>query len=87
MNILITGGAGYLGSVLVPRLLARHDVTVLDNFIHGENTLSQCCADPGFDVVKGDARDMRIVEPLAKCGSQASGGTGQQQGLVRFDGH
>ena len=67
MNILITGGAGYLGSVLVPRLLARHDVTVLDNFIHGENTLSQCCADPGFDVVKGDARDMRIVEPLAKC--------------------
>lgn len=75
MNVLITGGAGYLGSVLTRELLARrsgyiplqeHKVTVIDNFRHNDNSLAECCVDTEFDVVKGDARDMRVMEPLVK---------------------
>ena len=65
MRILCTGGAGFIGSVLVPELLAlRHYVTVLDTFSHGEVSLGQCCANPRFTPVRGDARDMRVVIPL-----------------------
>jgi nucleoside-diphosphate-sugar epimerase len=65
-NILITGGAGYLGSVMTPALLdAGHSVTVLDNFMFAQNSLAQLCVNERFDVVRGDARDMKIVKPLA----------------------
>lgn len=64
-KILITGGAGYLGSVLVPALLqAGFRVTVLDNFMFGQNSLADCCINPGFDVVRGDARDEETLRPL-----------------------
>lgn len=64
-RILITGGAGYLGSVLVPELLkAGHDVTVLDNFLWGQNSLLDVCHLEDFDVVKGDARDEKTLAPL-----------------------
>ena len=57
-NILVTGGAGYLGSALVPELLKLgHKVTVLDTFMFGQNSLLECCANNNFDVVRGDARD------------------------------
>lgn len=66
MNILITGGAGYLGSVLVPALLAsgQYRVTVLDNFLYRQIPFNHLCMDPGFTVVRGDARDARTVKPL-----------------------
>ena len=65
MRILITGGGGYLGAVLAPLLLEEgHAVTVLDTFGHRENSLAACCAMPGFDAVKGDARDERVLRPL-----------------------
>lgn len=58
MKILVTGGAGYLGSNLVPMLLERgHSVTVIDNFLWGVNSLAACCAYDGFEVIQGDARD------------------------------
>jgi nucleoside-diphosphate-sugar epimerase len=68
MRILVTGGAGYIGSVLTPALLARGwIVTVVDTFAAGRPFLAQCCADPKFAPVRGDARDMRIMgELLAK---------------------
>lgn len=65
MNILVTGGAGYIGSVLVPRLLqAGHSVTVLDNFMFGQTSLADCCCFDTFEVVRGDARDETLVKKL-----------------------
>lgn len=65
MRVLVTGGAGYIGSMLVPAMLARGwQVTVLDTFAAGEPFLANCCADPNFEPVRGDTRDMRVLEPL-----------------------
>lgn len=65
MKILITGGAGYLGSVLVPWLLEDgHDVTVVDVLRHGQASLLECCRHPGFAFVNGDCRDQRVMSPL-----------------------
>lgn len=67
LSILVTGGAGYLGSTLVPALLAAgHKVTVLDTFMFRQSPLNQLCADPHFDVVRGDARDEAVLRPLLK---------------------
>jgi nucleoside-diphosphate-sugar epimerase len=65
MKILITGGAGYIGSVLTPHLLAAgHSVKVLDTFIFGQSTLLDCCRYENFDVVRGDCRDESQLKPL-----------------------
>lgn len=67
MRILCTGGGGYLGSVLVPRLLAEgHQVTVLDSFLYRENSLAACCAHPNFDVFRVDCRDVAAVRPYLR---------------------
>jgi len=66
-NVFVTGGAGYLGSILVPELLRLgHMVTVLDTFMFGQNSLLECCANDNFTVVKGDARDEELIRPLLK---------------------
>jgi nucleoside-diphosphate-sugar epimerase len=66
-NILVTGGAGYIGSTLVPRLLdAGHKVTVLDNFMFKQTSLNQCCHYEGFSVVRGDIRSEQTMQPLLK---------------------
>src|SRR5271156_6813081 len=65
MKILITGGAGYIGSVITPTLLGLgHEVTVLDNFYLRQNTLADCCQYDTFEVVRGDARDEALMKPL-----------------------
>jgi len=66
LKILITGGAGYLGSVMTPSFLDQgHEVTVLDNLMYGQRTsLLACCNRPGFDFVRGDVRDERILNEL-----------------------
>ncbi|MDE2291892.1 MAG: NAD(P)-dependent oxidoreductase [Elusimicrobia bacterium] len=67
MRILVTGGAGYIGSVLVPRLLAAgHEVTVLDDFRFAPSSLLDCCASERFRVVRGDCRDERTMRDLLK---------------------
>lgn len=65
MNVLVTGGAGYIGAVLVPKLLqAGHAVTVVDNFMFGQASLADCCAYDTFEVVRGDARDEALIRKL-----------------------
>lgn len=66
-DILVTGGAGYLGSTMVPALLAAgHRVTVLDSFMFRQASLNHVCHDPNFQVVKGDIRVESIIAPLLK---------------------
>jgi len=65
MKVLVTGGAGYIGSVLVPELLRTgYKVTVLDNFMYRQNSLLECTANDNFDVVRGDARDESILKEV-----------------------
>lgn len=61
-KILVTGGAGYVGSILVPELLkAGHEVTVVDNFMYGQTSLLDVCHDPKLTVIRGDARDEDLI--------------------------
>ncbi|MEW6610780.1 MAG: NAD(P)-dependent oxidoreductase [Patescibacteria group bacterium] len=65
MNILVTGGAGYIGSILVPALLqAGHRVTVVDNFRYGQTPLLDVVHDPRLTVIHGDVRDEKLMETL-----------------------
>jgi len=62
-KILITGGAGYIGSVLVPMLLSKgHEVTVIDSFLYGQTPLLEVCNNPNFKMVRGDVRAGNILE-------------------------
>ncbi len=66
-KILVTGGAGYLGSTMVPDLLAAgHKVTVLDNFMFKQTSLNHSCYHPNFSVVKGDIRQKDTMTKLMK---------------------
>ncbi|TKB82897.1 MAG: NAD(P)-dependent oxidoreductase [Nitrospira sp.] len=66
-HVLVTGGAGYIGSVLCKQLLDRgHRVTVLDSFLYRQNSLLDCCAFETFHVVRGDCRDERIITDLLR---------------------
>jgi nucleoside-diphosphate-sugar epimerase len=64
-NILVTGGAGYIGSIMVPELLNQgHHVTVLDNFMYKQNSLAHLCNHTSFEVINGDIRVENIIKPL-----------------------
>lgn len=66
-HVLVTGGAGYIGSVLCRQLLDRgYRITVLDNFLYRQNSLLDCCSSDAFRVVRGDCRDERIVTELLR---------------------
>ena len=66
-NILVTGGAGYLGSTMVPDLLQLgHKVTVLDSFMYKQSSLNHVCHHPNFSVVKGDIRIENVMAPVIK---------------------
>lgn len=68
-TVLVTGGAGYVGSVLVPRLLARGWlVRVLDLFLFGEHVLDAVADHPGLERVRGDLRDVdTVAKAVADC--------------------
>jgi nucleoside-diphosphate-sugar epimerase len=65
MKVLVTGAAGYIGSILVPGLLeAGHEVLALDNFMYRQTTLLDCCSSKKFSMVRGDARDGAVLDRL-----------------------
>ena len=65
MRILVTGGAGYIGSILVPELLrSGQHVHVLDSFMFDQTSLAGCCQSDRFQVTRGDARNERTIKPL-----------------------
>jgi nucleoside-diphosphate-sugar epimerase len=66
-SVLVTGGAGYIGSVLVPALLDRgFAVTVVDNFMYGQDSLAAVCYRPDFTLIRGDVRSMETMRPLLR---------------------
>lgn len=63
MKILVTGGAGYIGSTLIPMLLDQgHEVTCIDNFMYDQAPLLDQCWKTNFTVVRGDSRDMGLIK-------------------------
>jgi len=65
LKILVTGGAGYIGSVLVPNLLDQgHEVTVIDNFIFKQTSLASSIRKENLHLVFGDVRDEALMKPL-----------------------
>ena len=62
LKILVTGGAGYIGSILVPELLKQgHEVTVIDNFMYNQPSLLDCCHHKNLTIARGDVRDEKLI--------------------------
>tara|TARA_X000000950_G_C13883890_1_gene648056 strand:- start:994 stop:1923 length:930 start_codon:yes stop_codon:yes gene_type:complete len=66
MKILLTGGAGYIGSVLTQYLLEENELFVLDNFNSVNPSLAAYCSNKNFHPIKGDVRDEKIIKELIK---------------------
>lgn len=67
MHVMVTGGSGYLGSVLCEHLLnAGHTVTVVDNLLYRQHSLLHCCANPNFEFVLGDVRDEALMRAAVR---------------------
>lgn len=66
-KILVTGGSGYLGSIMVPELLKKgHQVTVVDNFMYKQTSLNHICNNPNFTIINDDVRLESVIKPLLK---------------------
>jgi nucleoside-diphosphate-sugar epimerase len=66
-RVLVTGGAGYLGSIICEHFLNRgHEVTVVDNLMYGQQGLFHFCANPKFEFVWGDVRDEKLMRDLIR---------------------
>jgi nucleoside-diphosphate-sugar epimerase len=66
-RVLVTGGAGYLGSILCEHLLdAGYRVTVVDSLMYGQSSLFHLCAHPDFEFVRGDVREEDFMQRLVK---------------------
>ena len=66
-SILLTGGAGYIGSILTNYLLENgYVVRIIDNFIYEQNTLASYMYNKNLEVIKGDIRDKSLIKDLMK---------------------
>jgi len=67
MKILVTGGAGYIGSILVPELLKQgNEVVVVDNFMYRQISLLDCCYSKNLTIMRGDCRDKSLIKEVLK---------------------
>ena len=67
MKILVTGGAGYIGSLLTPSLLREnHEVTVVDSFMYKQTSLLDYCHDSKLTIINGDARNADLMKAQLK---------------------
>ena len=67
MKILVTGAAGYIGSILVPTLLKQgHEVAAVDNFMYNQSSLLDCCNDKKLSIFRGDARNQALISKCMK---------------------
>lgn len=67
MKILVTGGAGYIGSILVPKLLDQgYEITIVDNFRYHQTSLLDHCSNKKLEIIRGDARDERLIKEQLK---------------------
>ena len=68
-KILVTGGAGYVGSILIPKLIrAGHSVRVLDLYLFGENLWPGLAGDERLEEIKGDIRHIQRIAALGAAG-------------------
>jgi len=67
MKVLVTGGSGYLGSILSRKLLAKgYSVRILDNFLFGKDSIKDIKNNQNLEIVEGDIRDLSIVSKSIK---------------------
>lgn len=67
MKVLVTGGAGYIGSILVPALLENgFEVTVVDNFMYGQTSLLDCCYHKNLRIINGDVRNKDLISDVIR---------------------
>ena len=66
-HILVTGAAGYIGSILVPELLTKgYRVTAVDNFLYGQASLLDVCFNPNLEIIRGDVRSPALMKEIVK---------------------
>lgn len=62
MKVLVTGAAGYIGSVLVPQLLHKgYEVIAVDNYMYNQTSLLDCCYHSKLTIIRADARDKALI--------------------------
>jgi nucleoside-diphosphate-sugar epimerase len=67
LKVLVTGAAGYIGSILVPQLLKEgFGVIALDNFMYNQSSLLDCCFDKNLEIIRADARDKQAIASCLK---------------------
>ena len=67
LNLLVTGGAGYIGSILIPELLnKKFNVTVIDNLMYKQTSLASVISNPKFNLIVGDVRDKDLMKSQIK---------------------
>jgi nucleoside-diphosphate-sugar epimerase len=66
-KVLVIGGAGYLGAVIIERLLREgYDIRVLDNHIYGKKAVEKHTGNPSFEAIEGDIRNIEVVNSAMK---------------------
>ena len=63
-TILVTGGAGYLGSILIPELLRKNKVILYDNFMYGFDSILHFAEHKNLQIIKNDIRNQSEIKKV-----------------------